>query len=196
MKYIPQQLIKKSRFRDYFLSLEKEEQERTLGILERLILENSEYTDEKNYGHLCNLLTSLALVQMHEQSGKTRQESQEMVANAMYRFIEPQKKAMKKLASHGWFVPVLKKVMPAKFGRNLGYGWDVILPKAPKDEFVMITRKCIFYEIFSKYGMPEMTAKFCKVDDILYGALKRAEFLYTGQIGTGGKQCDYTFRKK
>ena len=44
--------------------------------------------------------------------------------------------------------------------------------------------------------MPEMTAVFCKVDDILYSNLPRAEFLYTQQIGTGGSMCDYSFRKK
>lgn len=59
----------------------------------------------------------------------------------------------------------------------------------------MITHKCIYHEIFSRYGMPEMTAKFCKVDDIMYSELPRAEFLYTQQIGNGGAMCDYTFRK-
>ena len=46
------------------------------------------------------------------------------------------------------------------------------------------------------YNMPEMTAVFCKADDILYGKLPRAEFLYTQQIGTGGSMCDYTFKKR
>ena len=41
-----------------------------------------------------------------------------------------------------------------------------------------------------------MTAVFCKVDDILYSELPRAEFSYTEQIGTGGKVCDYSFRKR
>lgn len=44
--------------------------------------------------------------------------------------------------------------------------------------------------------MPEMTAVFCKVDDILYSELPRAQFLYTEQIGTSGSMCDYTFKKR
>ena len=60
----------------------------------------------------------------------------------------------------------------------------------------MITHECIFRQIFEKYRMPEMTAAFCKVDDILYNGLPRADFLYTQQIGTGGAMCDYTFRRK
>ena len=44
------------------------------------------------------------------------------------------------------------------------------------------------------------TAVFCQVDDMMYSALPRAEFLYTQQIGRqigrGGTMCDYTFRKR
>lgn len=44
------------------------------------------------------------------------------------------------------------------------------------------------------------TAVFCQVDDMMYSALSRAEFLYTQQIGRqigrGGTMCDYTFRKR
>ncbi len=40
------------------------------------------------------------------------------------------------------------------------------------------------------------TAVFCQVDNMMYSALPRAEFLYTQQIGRGGTMCDYTFRKR
>lgn len=40
------------------------------------------------------------------------------------------------------------------------------------------------------------TAVFCQVDDMMYSALPRAEFLYTQQIGRGGTMCDYSFRKR
>lgn len=40
------------------------------------------------------------------------------------------------------------------------------------------------------------TAVFCQVDDMMYSALSRAEFLYTQQIGRGRTMCDYTFRKR
>ena len=40
------------------------------------------------------------------------------------------------------------------------------------------------------------TAVFCQVDDMMYSALSRAEFLYTQQIGSGRTMCDYSFRKR
>ena len=194
-KYAPMKMIGKSRFVNYYNSWQ-EDKAALLGRMERLISENREYADKKNYGHLCNLITSLAMVMILEEKGHAREEAVRRVADAMYEFIKPQIASMNRLASHGWFVPFLKAAMPVKFKNTLGHGWAVDFPKCGKNEFSMVTHQCIYQQLFSKYNMPEMTAVFCKVDDILYGKLPRAEFLYTQQIGTGGSMCDYTFKKR
>ena len=195
-KYIPRKMIPRSRFRDLYKEWDEEDRALLIDKINVLLFENSQYTDSKNYGFLCNLLTSLAIVQVLESKGMPRKEAEQYTADAMYKFIEPQIKSMKKLASNGWFVRFLKLTMPMKFRNTLGYGWDVEFPKCGRDEFSMITHKCIFHQIFEKYGMPEMTAIFCKVDDILYSDLPRADFLYSQQIGNGGTMCDYKFRRK
>lgn len=195
-KYIPRKMIPRSRFRDLYKEWDEEDRALLIDKMNVLLFENSQYTDSKNYGFLCNLLTSLAIVQVLESKGMPRKEAEQNTADAMYKFIEPQIKSMKKLASNGWFVRFLKLTMPMKFRNTLGYGWDVEFPKCGRDEFSMITHKCIFHQIFEKYGMPEMTAIFCKVDDILYSDLPHADFLYSQQIGNGGTMCDYTFRRK
>ena len=170
-------MISRSRFRNMYKEWNDEDRALLVNKMDVLIRENSQYSDSKNYGFLCNLLTSLAIVQVLEDKGMPRKDAQEYAANAMYKFIEPQIESMKKLASHGWFVRFLKLTMPLKFKKTLGYGWDVEFPKCGKNEFSMTTHKCIFRQIFEKYGMPEMTAIFCKVDDILYSNLPRADFL-------------------
>jgi hypothetical protein len=195
-RYIPRKMIPRSRFRDLYKEWDEEDRTLLIDKMNVLLFENSQYTDSKNYGFLCNLLTSLAIVQVLESKGMPRKEAEQYTADAMYKFIEPQIKSMKKLASNGWFVRFLKLTMPMKFRNTLGYGWDVEFPKCGRDEFSMITHKCIFHQIFEKYGMPEMTAIFCKVDDTLYSDLPRADFLYSQQIGNGGTMCDYTFRRK
>ena len=195
-KYIPEKMIMQSRFRTYYETWDEPSKAQLKAKLQQLLDENTEYTDSNNYGHLCNLLTSLAMVTVLKEKGKTTEEAEKEVADAMYAFIEPQIASMEKLASHGWFVGLLRLTMPVKFKKTLGYGWDVEFPKCPKDTFAMTTHKCIYQQIFTKYGMPEMTAVFCKVDDILYSNLPGAEFLYTEQIGTGGSMCDYSFKKR
>ena len=193
--YIPIKMISRSRFIKFYETWSEGEKEKIVERMNKLIAENPEYVDSNNYGHLCNLLTSIAMIQVLEDTGKTSEEAENAVANAMYDFIEPQISSMKKLASLGCFVRFLKITMPLKFKKTLGYGWDVEFPKCPADTFSMTTHKCIYQQLFTKYGMPEMTARFCMVDDILYSDLPRAEFTYTQQIGTGGSVCDYSFRK-
>lgn len=195
-KYIPEEMIKKSRFKDYYAKWSSDEQKRLLEIMERLIRENSEYADNKNYGHMCNLMTSLAMEMALEEMGKTRSEAQDAVAQAMYSFIQPKIAPMQKLASNSWFVGMLKLTMPIKYSHTVGYGWDVEYPKCGSGVYSMVIHSCIYQQIFSKYGMPEMTAIFCKVDDIMYSDLPRAEFIYSEQIGRGGSMCDYTFKKR
>ena len=43
--------------------------------------------------------------------------------------------------------------------------------------------------------MPEFTAVFCQVDDMMYSVPPRAEVIYTQQIGRGD-MCDYSFKKR
>lgn len=195
-KYIPVKMIRQSRFITYYETWGKDEKEQLIERMNLLIADNPEYTDSGNYGHLCNLFTSIAMIQVLEKNGKTRESAEKIVADAMYEFIKPQISSMKKLASHGWFVKFLKIAMPLKFKKTLGYGWNVEFPKCPSDTFAMITHKCIYQQLFTKYGMPEMTARFCKVDDILYSDLPRTEFTYTQQIGNGGSMCDYSYKKR
>ena len=132
---------------------------------------------------------------MYEQGGMTREESERKVLEAMYRYIQPQAASMQRLAAHRRFVPMLKVMMPVKLRRTLGYGWRVSFPKAPSDKFTMITHACIYAQIFAKYGMPEMTAGFCRVDNILYDALPNTAFTCTERIGEGGSVCDYTYQR-
>lgn len=195
MKYVASKMINKSRFNDLVKTLNAQQYEKTIGNINRLISENSEYVEDKNYGHLCNLFTSLALVWMYEEEGKSKQESEKIVLDAMYQYLKPQVVSMQKLASHKWFVPMLKVLMPIKFKHTLGYGWKVTFPKTKSNNFSMITHSCIYAQIFSKYGYPEMTKGFCKVDNIMYDHLPNTTFSYSERIGEGGKMCDYSYER-
>ncbi len=67
-KYIPEKMIRKSRFNTFYELWGSDEKKKLIQKLGQLIKENPEYTDPGNYGHLCNLLTSLAMVMVLENS--------------------------------------------------------------------------------------------------------------------------------
>ena len=195
-EYDPEKMISDSRFSVLFADSDKAMQEKVLSRIDRLVSDNRPYADDKNYCFLCNLFTSLAFVFSYEERGRTREESIAIVRNAMYDFVKPQINTMKKLSRLPVFVPFLKVYMPIKIRKTAGYGWNIELPQAPNNTFSMITHDCIFDQLFRKYGIPELTAVFCHIDDIIYDALPGADFVYTQQIGNGGSCCDYSFVRK
>lgn len=102
-------MLKQSRFKELAKALNDEEYLKTVNGIERLILENKKYCDKNNYGYLCNLFSSLPLTWMYIDEGKSKEESQKIVLDAMYKFLEPSIPSMKRLAKHKWFVPYFKK---------------------------------------------------------------------------------------
>ena len=61
-KYKAKKMLKQSRFKDHVKTLNQNEYDLTIKYIKKLIDENKEYLDRENYGYLCNLFSSLALV--------------------------------------------------------------------------------------------------------------------------------------
>lgn len=103
-------LLLSSRFKDLVKTFNLDEYNNTIKYIDKLILENKEYCDKANYSYLCNIFSSLSLVFMYIDNGKTKEEAIEIVSSAMYKFLEPQIKPIQNLARHRWFVPLFEKV--------------------------------------------------------------------------------------
>ena len=69
-------MIKKSRFKNHVKTLNQDEYDLTIKYINKLIDENKEYTDKKNYEYLCNLFSSVGLVMMYMELGISKQDSQ------------------------------------------------------------------------------------------------------------------------
>lgn len=59
----------KSRFRNYYATWEPDNRLHLISRMSKLLEENSEYADSKNYSHMRNLITALAMEQVLEESG-------------------------------------------------------------------------------------------------------------------------------
>ena len=189
-------MIKNSRFKNYYSTADEDLKIRICSHTQQLIDENSEYNDRKNFGYLCNLYVGLALIYALEERGKSRPEAIEEMKKAMYSFVQPSVKQMENLSKWRCFVPFLKWAMPIKFKMVSGYGWDLEFPKADKNTYAMTVHKCIYATLYQKYRIPELTAVFCGVDNLVYDNLPGAEFCSTQRLGEGGMMCDYCFKRR
>lgn len=96
-KYIPEKMVMQSRFKNFYGEWSERDRLRLCEKMSELIAENSDYADDKNYGHLCNLITALAMVIVLEESGKSRSEAEKRSAMRCTRFFNLQRLRWKSL---------------------------------------------------------------------------------------------------
>ena len=63
-KYTPEKLVKVSRYRNYFPSLDQSIQNDTYARMEELLEEEKQYCDAGNFKHMAQILTSIALYEV------------------------------------------------------------------------------------------------------------------------------------
>lgn len=53
--------------------------------------------------------------------------------------------------------------------------------------------ECFYLNVLTAYGAPELTAHFCRGDDLLYGNLPGIAWERTKTLGRGDNRCDFRF---
>ena len=58
---------------------------------------------------------------------------------------------------------------------------------------VLLDQTCFFLKVLSAYGAPELTAHFCKLDDLLFGNIPGISWERTQTLGRGDECCNFRF---
>lgn len=183
-----------SRFVEYIKTMNIDDLKKVEDKINFYIEDNKEYCDKGNYQHLCNIFTCISLYEVLTENGMDIDKAEAIVFNTMYKYMETQKLKFQKLAKHGWFWFLIKKIVPIGFKKGSGYGWKYTWYKdTPKNEFRFECNKCIYKHIFNKYGYDKFGPKFCHNDIIVYSELPRIDFIRTGTINMGSEYCDFKF---
>lgn len=53
--------------------------------------------------------------------------------------------------------------------------------------------QCFYLNVLTVYGAPELTAHFCRLDDLLYGELRGISWERTKTLGRGDDRCNFRF---
>ena len=187
-------MINAGRYKVCFSELSTEIQEDVLKHMARLIEENLKWYDRGNYGHLCNILPTIAIDEALQERGKTPEESLEILSKYMWAALKPE--GMQRLARLPFFMPLAKKVVPFGFRHGSGKGWQYVwhLDTDGPDEFHFECTECLYKHIFTKYGVIDRFGPmFCHADIINYGSLPYTDFIRTQTLCQGGELCDFCF---
>ena len=192
-EYKPLNMVMNGRYAVLYGTLTPQEQEATLARMAELIAEETDYADKGNYGHLCNILPTIAIDEALQKNGKTPDEAFNLISTHMWAALTP--KAFQKLSRLRFFLPMMKKIIPLGFKYGSGKGWKYVWhDDDPADRYHFECVECLYKYEFSKYGLLERFGPmFCHSDIINYGNLHNIDFIRTQTLCQGGEMCDFCF---
>lgn len=73
-------------------------------------------------------------------------------------------------------------------------GWAIELVEDSKQSYAFTIRRCFYLDVLTAYGAPELTASFCRLDDLLCANLPPPlRFERTKTLGRGDDCCDFRY---
>ena len=193
--YEPLNMVMNGRYAVLYKKLEPQVQAEVLANMARLISEEKEYADKGNYGHLCNILPTVAIDEALQKHGKTPEEAFELISTHMWAALTPEK--YQKMSKLPFFLAAMRKIIPLGFKYGSGKGWRYVWhPEDPKEYYHFETLECLYHIEFDKRNLLERFGKmFCYSDIINYGNLHNIDFQRTQTLCQGGQMCDFCFVK-
>lgn len=75
-------------------------------------------------------------------------------------------------------------------------GWNIERLEQSKSSFAFNIHRCFYLDVLTAYGVPELTAMFCQIDDLAYAALSPSiKWERTKTLGRGDDCCDFRWSR-
>ena len=75
-------------------------------------------------------------------------------------------------------------------------GWQVEWVEDSPQRIAYDITDCFYLNVFRQYGVPELTAHCCTIDDQLYGHLRTIAWERTETLGRGDARCNFVLRPR
>jgi len=171
--------------------------QKALARYDELVKENADEPEAWHMHTLERIYPSIANFDAQLSEGLTRAEAAQCVIDYYHWRSESMAKMIQKLMKiPGLYkkIPALfSKLMPKMFGEDCGFKLHIY--DTPKNVMRVDAEECLYFNICSKYGCPEIVPGFCEADDICYGNMHpKLLWLRTKTIGKGGDVCDFNIQ--
>ena len=115
-EYSGRGLMAESRYQEYLPTLPQTDQDRVAARVDELIADNAVYCDQGNYDHLANMLTAVALYELHRERGLSEDEAIQATGEPMWAYVEKHTAGMsRKLLSKPGMLKPMSRIVPAGF---------------------------------------------------------------------------------
>jgi hypothetical protein len=190
-------ILRKGLLKTAYAALPKDIQQQVAQRYEALVRENPQ-TDKSLIRHVHGvILPAVAIREVLPENGFAKGECLRLIRASALDSAKPMRKAFSTAGRLPFFFSLLrvmcKKTMPAMFS---GGGWVFQWKTDSKTAIEWDCTKCIYHDLFLRYGVPELTPVFCECDDVIYGNIPTARWGRTKTIGRGAEVCDFRFYKR
>lgn len=140
------------------------------------------------------ILPGLAFYQILRERGETQESALEIIDQAFEVLFSDNITRMNKLGRLSLFYPFLRIFIKPAMRQYPPEGWSIEWVQNDKTAIRFNMKSCFYFDVFSRYGVPELTRSFCRVDDLTFGTMSpyiKWERFKT--IARGGSYCDFCF---
>lgn len=144
-----------------------------------------------------NIFPVLAYYMALLSNGFSQEAAYELVLQQTQKHARIQEKKNQKLGKLPFAFPLfrigVKQVMAKSFPNE---GWETEWVCSNSQEVHFNLKRCVYSEVVSAYGHPELCTVFCKNDTTSFrGYLPKIVFQRSGTIGEGKQMCDFHYIK-
>ncbi|MFV0362437.1 MAG: L-2-amino-thiazoline-4-carboxylic acid hydrolase [Suipraeoptans sp.] len=144
--------------------------------------------------HITNhILPFVCLFYALVEGGNPSETAQHYMTKLMHQLTEKQSVSMRRMAQVPFFFPLFRRISPLFMKKSYPIdGWDMRWNKCDREEIAFDCHRCIYMDITTQLGCPELCTAFCENDDITYGAMApNVIFVRTKTLADGGECCDF-----
>ena len=144
-----------------------------------------------------SILPGIALYQALLDDPETQQRSMDLVEAAFGEWAAARRKALEPLARRPLFYWLMRLTTKTVTGRDYPEeGWDIEWLEVSGEQIAYNINRCFYLDVLLEYDVPELTAQYCRVDDLIYEGLSpHARWDRKGALGRGDDCCDFRFER-
>jgi hypothetical protein len=142
------------------------------------------------------ILPGLAFYQVLRENGETPESAVAYIDQAFVYLFSENITKMKRLGRLPFIYPILRLVIKPAMRQYPPAGWDLEWLQNDSAAVRFNMKSCFYFDTLSRLGAPELTACFCRVDDLIYGDMSPAiRWQRTKTIARGNELCDFCFAR-
>jgi hypothetical protein len=143
------------------------------------------------------ILPGLAFYQILRESGESQESALAHIDQTFEQLFSGRVNNMKMIGRIPFIFSFLRLYIKPAMRQYPPEGWKTEWVQNDKNAIRFNMKSCFYLDTLSKYGAAELTASFCKVDDLLYENISsKFSWQRTMTIGRGDAFCDFCFARE